>query len=90
MAGEVDPFEPQAGAAPDLEVDHREADRNAEPAIEHLVQEAVARIVVVIAVAAEAELLVEVGVERGDLRRGRRAVCRCSRPAAASPMRSSR
>ena len=72
MAGEVDPFEPQSGAAPDLEIDQGEADRDAEAPVEHLVQEAVAGIVVVIAIAAEPELFVEVGVERRDPHRGRR------------------
>ena len=71
---EVHAFETQPGAAADLEVDDGEADRNAEPPVEHLVQEAVARIVVVLAVAAEAELLVEIRVERGDQDGRRRAV----------------
>ena len=43
-----------------------------EAPVEHLVQEAVAGIVVVIAIAAEPELFVEVGVERRDPHRGRR------------------
>src|SRR5438309_413446 len=37
-------------------------------AVEHFVQEAVARIVVVVAVAAESQLLVEIGVEHRDAR----------------------
>ena len=73
MPGKIHPFEPQPGAAPDFEVDDGEADRDAEPAIEHFVEEAVARVVVMIAVAAEPELLVKVGVERREPDRGRRA-----------------
>ena len=79
VAGEVHAFEPQAGAAPDLEIDHRQTDRDAGPAIEDFVQEAVARIVVVLAVAAEAKLLEEIGVQRRDLRVDR------SPPAALQP-----
>ena len=66
MTGKVDAGHPQAGPARDLEVDHREGDRDAGAAIEHLVQEAVARIVVLLAVAGEPLLVVEVLVEHAD------------------------
>ena len=49
--GKFTPFDPQAGAPRDLDVDDRQRDRDAGPAIQHLVEEAVARIVVVLAVA---------------------------------------
>ena len=48
----------------DLHVDDRQRDRNAGAAIEHFVQAAVARILVLIAVADEPQLVEEVGVER--------------------------
>src|SRR5206468_11391671 len=57
MAGKVDPLEPDTGSAPDLDVDDGEADWNPGTAVEHFVQEAVARVVVVVAVAAESQLL---------------------------------
>ena len=64
MAGEVDARDAQPGAPRDLQVDDREADRDAGAPVEHLVQEAVARIVVVLAVPREAQLVVEILVER--------------------------
>ena len=66
VSGEVHAGDAQAGAARDLEVDHREADRDAGAAIQHFVQKAVARIVVAIAVSAKPLLVVEVLVERAD------------------------
>src|SRR5207245_1266835 len=74
VPGEVHAFEAESRAAPDLEIDGGQADRNAEPAIEHFIQEAVARVVVVLAIAAESELFVQVRVERRDVRRGARAL----------------
>ena len=64
VTGKVYAFEPQAGTSPDLEIHHRQADRNAGSPVEDFVQEAVARIVVVLAVPGEAELLEEVCVQR--------------------------
>ena len=66
VAGEVHARDSQPGAARDLEVHHREADGDAGAAVEDLVQEAVARIVVVLPVAAKPELVVEVLVERAQ------------------------
>ena len=63
VAWEIHADDAQAGAARDLEIDDREADRNPRAAVEDLVQKAVARIVVPVAVAAEALLVVEVLVE---------------------------
>jgi hypothetical protein len=51
---------------PDLDIDDGERDRDAELAVQHLVEEAVARIVVFARVAAEAELFKQVAVERDD------------------------
>ena len=64
VSREVHARHAEAGASGDLEVYDRQADRNAGAAIEHFVQEAVARIVVPIAVSAEPLLVVEVFVER--------------------------
>ena len=71
VPGEIDPGDAQPGAAGDLEVDDREADRDAGAARQHFVEEAVARIVVALAVAGEAELVVEELVEgaKGVFRR---------------------
>ncbi len=68
VPGKIHPFELHAGAPADLEIHDRQADRNSDPAVEHFVEEAVARIVVVLAVAAEAELFVEIRIQRGDRR----------------------
>ena len=59
-------------AAADLEVHDGQADRNPQAAVEDFVQETVARVVVVLAVAAEAELLVEIRIEGRQEDRGRR------------------
>ena len=61
---EVHAGDAEAGAACDLEINDREADRNARPAVEHFVQKAVARVVVALAVTAEPLFVVEVLVER--------------------------
>ena len=82
VAGEVHAVDAQPGPARDLEVDDGEADRDAGAAIEDFVEEAVARIVVALAVAGEALLVVEVFVERADrvLLRARRPTVRRARP----------
>ncbi len=67
MTGEVDALHVYAGAPADLDVQQGQADRNAGPAIEHLIEEAVAWIVVLRAVAGKAFLVEEEGVHRGDL-----------------------
>ena len=90
MSGKIHALEPQTGAPSDFEVDDRQADRNAGAPIEDLVQEAVARVVVVLAITGEAELFEEVGVQRRDLASTRSSPRACSRAAAASPMRSRR
>ena len=59
MAREIDAFDVHAGAPRHFHVEQRQRNRDAGPAIEHLVQEAVARILVVKLVADEAELLVK-------------------------------
>ena len=76
MSGKVDALHVQAGPPRDFHVEHRERNRNAGPPIEHLVQKAVARILVVHVVADEAQLLEQVLVERHHARhtaRDRRA-----------------
>src|SRR5882672_9386339 len=57
VARQPDAVDLHAHAPPDLDRQHRECDRNAEPAIEHVVEAGVARIVVLLVVAAEALLL---------------------------------
>ena len=59
MPGQPHTVDVQAHAPAHLYHQHGERDRNAEPAVEHVVQAAIARIVVVVAVAAEAFLLEE-------------------------------
>ena len=54
---QADTLDLQADPPPDLHDEHRERDRNAEPAVEDVVEAAVARIVVRLDVAAEALLL---------------------------------
>src|SRR4029453_17414837 len=64
VPGQPDALHLEPRAAADLYVDEREGDRNPGTAVDHLVQVAVARVVVLLAVAAEAELLEQVVVER--------------------------
>src|SRR5205823_1177627 len=74
MAGKADALDIQPAALPHLDVDDAERERDARASIEHLVEEAVARIVVVVVIAAEAQLVEEVRVDPADaaLRRGSR------------------
>ena len=74
VTGEVDALGADAGSARDLDVDEAERDRNAGPPIEHLVEAAVPRIVVAIAVAGEPQLGEQVLVERVDAGDQRRVV----------------
>ena len=68
VPGKVDALDVDAGAPRDLHVDERQRDRNAGAPIEHVVQEAVARILVLDVVADEPLLVEQVVVERGDAR----------------------
>ena len=68
MSGEVDPDDVQAGATGDLHVNQRERDRDARPAIQHLVEKTVPRVVVLNVVAGEVQLAEQVGVERHHVR----------------------
>src|SRR5262245_64814203 len=63
VAWEIDAVDAQAGAARDLEIDDGEADRDPGAPIDHFVEEVVPRIVVMIAVSRETQLVVEVLVE---------------------------
>ena len=73
MSGEVHAFETEARAAANLEIDDGQAHRDAEAPVQRFVQETVAGIVVVLAIAAEAELFVEMRIERRDEDGRRRA-----------------
>ena len=64
VTGEVDPRDLHARPSRDLHVDDRQTDGDACATVEHLVQKTVARIVVLFAVTREAELVVEILVER--------------------------
>ena len=68
VPGEVDAFDVHARPPRDFHVDERQRDRNAGPPIEHLVQEAVARILVLDVVADEPLFVEQVLVERRDAR----------------------
>ena len=68
MSGKVDALHVQLGAAGDFHVQHRERNRNTGPPIEHLVQKAVPRVLVVDVVADKVQLLEQVLVERHHAR----------------------
>src|SRR5436853_7438531 len=57
MAGHASPTHRQAGPLPYRHVEHRERDRDADPAIEHFVEKAVAWVVVFLAIALEVQLV---------------------------------
>lgn len=67
MGRKADAAERQTGAAPHLDNDQRQRDRNAQPPIEHLVQVAVSRVVVAGGVAPEALLAEQKRIQRGEL-----------------------
>ena len=67
VSGKVDPFDRQPGAPRHLDVEQRQRDRNAGAAVEHGVEEAVARVLVVGLVAGELQLFEEIRVERDHL-----------------------
>ena len=66
MAREGHAFERQPDAPADLQVQNRQRDGNAGASVQHLVEEAVARIVVLLFVAAETEFAEEIVVEPAD------------------------
>src|SRR5690606_29710030 len=68
VAGEVDALEPESRAAPDVHVDDRQRDGHAGASGEDVVQEAVARVVVVGEVAREPLLVEEVLAKRLKVR----------------------
>ena len=72
MAGKSDPLDREPAAAPDLHVDDAQGERDSHATLEHFVQEAVAGVVVVRLVAAEAELVEEVGVHAANPALGNR------------------
>ena len=74
MTREVDAVDVQARAPGDFHVDERQRDRNARAVIEHLVEAAVARILVAL-VAGKALFLEKIGVERAHARERRRIAC---------------
>jgi len=67
VARERHALDRQPEPPPDLEVDDRQRDRNAGPALQDLVQVAVARVVVRAGVPGEAQLGEQVMVDRRDL-----------------------
>ena len=75
VAGEPDPLHRQPDPRGDLDVEDRQRDRDPEPAVDHLVQERVPGVVVVLLVAAIARLVEEHGAELPETLR-RRAVRR--------------
>ena len=91
VAGEVDALDGQPGAPRHLHVDQRQRDRDPGAPIEHLVEEAVARILVVHLVADEAQLAEQIVVQRHHLRVAigidfrRRVRRRCRRVVDAAP-----
>jgi hypothetical protein len=72
MGREANPAERQTGPPADLDDDQRQRDRDPEPPVEHLVQVAVAWVVVVGGIAAEALLAEQQRIQLGQLSFGRR------------------
>jgi hypothetical protein len=70
VAREIDTFGLDAGPTGDFHVDERERDRDAGTAIEHLIEEGIARVLVVGRVADEALFPEQVVVQRLDTRVG--------------------
>ena len=68
VTGKVHPLHAHAGAPAHLDVDQRQRDGDARLLVEHLVEAAVPRVVVVLAVAGEPQLVEQVLVERIDPR----------------------
>ena len=63
MPGKGDAVDAQPAAATDFHVDDRERDRDAGAPLDHLVEEAVLRVVIVGLVAGETELVEQHGIE---------------------------
>ena len=74
VSGQADALHLEAGAARDFHEDGGQRDRDARATVEHLVEVAVARVVVALRVAAEALLLEQVVVEGHDRALGSRFV----------------
>ena len=74
VPGKVDAFGAQSGAPRHFDVDQRQGDRQAFLPIHDFVQAAVARVVILLAIAAEAELTEQVAVHCIDARGNRRVV----------------
>src|SRR5499427_10326893 len=66
MTWEVDAGHVETGAASHLDVNHRQRDGNAKPAVQNLIQEAVTRICVLLDVAGETQLAEQVLVQYLD------------------------
>ena len=90
VAGKVDALRRGCRRVARLRCRPGQRDRNAGAPIEDLVEAAVARVLVLIAVAGEAELGEQIAVERIDARAERRVVARDPRRCAARPRRPSR
>ena len=88
MAGERDAEDVQAGAARHVHVDDRERDRDPHAPFDHDVEQAVAEVVVVPAIAGEMFVLVQEPVERRDAQPHGRVAKRPKTPggAAAEPL----
>ena len=69
VAGKIDALGAQARTPRDLDVHERQRDGDAGATVEHFVEATVARVVVLFAVAEEAELVEQVAIERVDARR---------------------
>ena len=66
MPGKIDAVDVHARPPRDLEIDDREADRDAGAAVEDFVEEAVPRVVVPVAISGEALIVVQVFVQHLD------------------------
>ena len=74
MPGKRDALERQADAPTDLHVENRKGDRDAGLALDHLVEVAVARVVILVGIAAVAEIVEQELVQRHDTLLGGRAL----------------
>jgi hypothetical protein len=68
MSREVYAGDSQTGAARDLQIHDGETDGNPNPAVKHLVQKTVARVIVALSISAEPLLFVQIFVERAHCR----------------------
>ena len=74
VAGKIDPFSADAGPSRDFDVDEAQRDRDARAPIHDVVQTAVARVLVLLAIALEGQLAKQIPVQRIDARLERRVV----------------